>query len=272
MAKVELMDAPWIHSFIIEGDEDGGIGLSQINRRDFLFTSTIRYIGEETGLEGRIPDSSIEMARMVSPERMPITDLVSVPTFLRWLVGRYGVHTPAALIHDWLIPTPSDPHVPEMTDPLADRYFRFMLKDLGVRVIRRWLMWTAVAMRTRIKSGWIRSMLLIVWLLASLAGMAAFGIAVASLFGADWSGWPTDVIDAAGGEWLLILLAAAAPFVFAVLWGKQYGAGILAAYTAPWVVPPTVFAAGGYLIYLILEVLMSPFDAQGDEPYRYKYF
>ncbi len=266
------MDAPWVDSFIIEGDEDAGIGLSQINRREFLLTSTITYVGEITGLEGKLSEDSIALARNVSPERMPITDLVSVPPALQWFVGRYGVHTPAALIHDWLIPTPSDPPVPGMTDPLADRYFRFMLKDLGVRVIRRWLMWTAVALRTRIKSGRLKALLLIIWLAASVTGMAAFGLAVASLLGVELSGWYTDVVAAAGGEWPLIFVAAAAPFVFAALWGKQYGAGILAAYSAPWIVPPTVFVAAGYVIYAILELLVSRADEEGDEPIHYKYF
>jgi len=266
------LDAPWIYSFEIEGDEDGGIGLSQINRREFLFTSTIRYVGAETGLEAKLSAEAIEMARTVSSDRMPITDLVSVPTALRWFVGRYGVHTPAALIHDWLIPSPSDPPVPGMTDQLADRYFRFMLKDLGVRVIRRWLMWTAVAMRTRFTSGFLRAALLLVWLAASLTGISAFIVAMISLADVSLPGWMADVIDAVGGEWAMVAIAAAAPFLFAILWGRQYAAGIFAAYSAVWITPPTVFATVGYAVYLILEVILSPADQKGDEPYRYRYF
>lgn len=70
----------------------------------------------------------------------------------------------------------------------------------------------------------------------------------------------------------MIAIAAAAPFVFAILWGRQYAAGIFAAYSAVWITPPTLFAAAGYGVYLMLELILSPADKKGDEPYRYKYF
>ena len=46
------------------------------------------------------------------PVRLPRTDLASVPLPLRWLVSNYGVHTPAALIHDWMIDTEPIPDRP----------------------------------------------------------------------------------------------------------------------------------------------------------------
>jgi hypothetical protein len=47
--------------------------------------------------------------------------------------------------------------------------------------------------------------------------------------------------------------AAAAPALFAGLWGRQYGAGLIAGLTVPWLLPPTVLAMVGYAIYWALE-------------------
>ncbi|MEN8238995.1 MAG: DUF1353 domain-containing protein [Actinomycetota bacterium] len=251
-----MTSGPWLNSFEIDGDPNGYISLDQMGRKEFRLNSTITYIGAETGLEGMLSDDALAAIRTVTPEKLPTTDLVSVPTVLRWFVGRYGVHTPAALIHDWLIPQPSTPEIPGMTNEYADRYWRFMLDDLGVRLIRRWLMWAATAARTRWQRDRTGKLLLSVWLLASLAGIAAF------------------VFGLIKGNASVIILAALAPLVFAPLWGRQYGAGIVAAYSAPWIVPPTVFAAGGYVVYLVGEWIISGLwpSRSGSQPFRYEDF
>lgn len=85
-------------------------------------------------------------------------------------------------------------------------YLRFMLQDVGVRFLKRWIMWSAVAMRSRwVASAWKRA-LVIMWLLAAAAGMTTF------------------VLAAADGDIGRMAAAAAAPAIFAFLWGKQYGA------------------------------------------------
>lgn len=247
--------APWVGSFRVEGHPAGHIALRQIDRKQFALDSSLTYVGRETGLEGRLDPDRIAEVRTVTPRTLPVTDLASVPTPLRWLVGRYGVHTPAALVHDRLIG--ADARVPGMTDADADRYFRFMLRDLGVRLIRRWLMWAAVALRTRWKSGWVNRIGLVVWMAGSLAGMTAFGV-----------GW-------LAGDRVTVVGAGLAPLAFALLWGRQYGAGVVAAYAAPWIGPPTLFAAGGYLVYAVAEWAASLFlgpKTGGTEPYRYKSF
>jgi hypothetical protein len=236
-----MTPTPWLGSFKVEGDPSGGIRLEQVDTKHFELHSTVRYIGRRTGLEDYLSEDALTEIRVVSPEKLPTTDLTSVPGVLRWFAGRYGVHTPAALIHDWLIPQPSTPVIPGMTDQYADRYFRFMLEDLGVPVIRRWLMWAAVAARSRWQQGLLQKMFLTVWFIASVAGMAAFIY-----------GW----VD---GNILLVVAAALAPFIFALLWQRQYGAGIVAAYSAPWIVPPTIFALAGYGVYLMLEWIVGIF-------------
>ncbi len=235
--------APWVisGSFEVEDDPSGKINLDQIDARRFALHSVVTYVGAETGLEDKVPEATLDRIRRVSPDILPVTDLASVPQLLRWFAGRYGIHTPAALIHDWLIPQSVDPPLEGMTNEYADRYFRFMLGDLGVPLIRRWLMWAAVAARTRLTSGRLTATLLVAWIVASVIGMAVFIAGIVT------------------GNAVAIAAAALAPLLFAGLWGRQYGAGIVAAYSAPWILPPTLFAGAGYLVYLALEWFVGLF-------------
>ncbi|MFD6158194.1 DUF1353 domain-containing protein [Nocardia sp. NPDC060256] len=66
------------------------------------------------------------------------TDFASVPRALVWLVPRYGAYTRAAILHDYLRST----HAVSIAD--ADGIFRRCLRELGVAVPRRWMMWAAV--------------------------------------------------------------------------------------------------------------------------------
>lgn len=247
--------APWASSFQIEGDPSGHIVLKQMDGKAFELGSTITYIGDETGLERKLDPVIIDALRWVSPERLRDTDLTSVPLPLRWLVSNYGIHTPAALIHDWMIDE-GPPVIGGLTPQYADRYFRFMLRDLRVRWIRRWMMWAAVALRTRWKTGRRHKVMLGIWVIAALAGMGAF------------------VAGFVIGSPVLVIVATIAPFAFALLWGRQYGAGIVASFNAPWVLPPTVIGSIGYGIYAFLEWLVSKLSrgGSGDQPYGYQDF
>ena len=94
----------------------------------------------------------------------------------------------------------------------VDRYFPFMLQDLGVRWAKRWLIWAAVAFRSRWEAhGWKR------WTLIAWAAMALAGSVV--LVGA--------LID---GNGVLAAAALVAPLLASPLWGRQAGAGLIAAY------------------------------------------
>ena len=229
----------WRDSFRVEGFPDGRIPLSQIDAESFHLGAQITYVGERTGLESRLSDTALAEIRTVEPCDLAVTDLASVPAVFQWLVGRYGVHTPAALVHDALIGQPE--RLPEgMTEAHADRYFRFMLEDLGVPWLRRWLIWTAVALRTRwfaeATPGWKRPRWwLALWVAASVAGMVAVVRA----------GIDTD--------WNRMVIALLMPIPAAALWGRQYGAGLIAAYTAPWVLPPAAVGLAGFGFYWLLE-------------------
>lgn len=246
---------PWAASFLVDDTAGGPIRLHQVGVKTFALESVVRFVGEHTGLEGKVADPVIDEIRQVGPTQLPVTDLASVPQSLHWFVSPYGTHTPAALIHDRLIGI--DPPLAGLTDAYADRYFRSMLQDLGVRWIRRWLMWTAVALRTRSKAGGALLGGLVVWTLASLSGMS---LAVVALVHRDWG---------------LLIITALAPFAFALLWGRQYGAGLLAALAAPWILPPTVLGGIGYGIYALLECIAGRFvdrDTTSPEPLSYGSF
>jgi hypothetical protein len=162
---------------------------------------------------------------------------------MRWFESPYGAHTLAAILHDDLIV--DEPNAgPLEDDTLSDRFFREMMKSAGVPWLKRWIMWSAVALRTRWAVGGIRRLSVLVWLVLSATGITSFGWAV----GSATFGWD-DPVD----TWALLVVALVLPFVAAFLWGKQYGAGIVAAIAALWILPAAALAGLGYLAYLVLE-------------------
>src|SRR4051794_8737219 len=76
------------------------------------------------------------------------TDFASVPTAFTWLIPRYGRYTKAAILHDWLC-TRAERGEFRWAD--ADGIFRRVMRELGVPVLRRWLMWTAVRLHSIVK-------------------------------------------------------------------------------------------------------------------------
>jgi hypothetical protein len=66
------------------------------------------------------------------------TDFASVPRPFVWLLPRYGLYSRSAILHDYLwrydIVSRRD----------ADGLFRRSMRELGVSVPRRWIMWAAV--------------------------------------------------------------------------------------------------------------------------------
>lgn len=241
----------WGDSFIIDdGAGDGFIRLAQTGRNSFRLESSIEYAGE-TGLEERGLDvAALKMLRRLDPSDLDETDLASIPAPMRWWVNTYGVHTPPALIHDRFI----GGELPNgVTEADVDRYFRFMLKDSGVRFLKRWIMWSATALRTRALGGGRKTASVVLWALLAILGTAGF------------------VVSAATGQWLLAaVLGVAAPAVMSSLWGKQFGAGLVAAWlVVPWLVPPLLVTSLFLLFYVVAETglrfILNPSNA-GSEP------
>jgi hypothetical protein len=233
---------------------DGSVGLVQIDRKQFLVENPFRYADDRTITmlqerlvrNGKTIDqarAAVEDARTFSPSTENPTDLASIPRYLRWFESAYGAHTLAAIIHDDLI-VEAPNGGPLEDDTLSDRFFREMLKSADVPWLKRWIMWAAVALRTRWAVGGVRRLSVLVWVLLSAVGIASFVWA----FGSIAFGWD-DPID----RWALLGIAVALPVVAAPLWGKQYGASLVAAVAALWILPATALAGVGYLVYRILE-------------------
>jgi uncharacterized protein DUF1353 len=70
------------------------------------------------------------------------TDFASVPRVVTWLVPRFGAYTLAAILHDWLCSVGIASGV--VTPREADGLFRRVMRESGVPVLRRWLMWAGV--------------------------------------------------------------------------------------------------------------------------------
>lgn len=66
------------------------------------------------------------------------TDFASIPRLVVWLIPRYGIYTRAAILHDFLCSTRP------VSRADADGLFRRSMRELGVSVPRRWMMWAGV--------------------------------------------------------------------------------------------------------------------------------
>jgi hypothetical protein len=239
---------PWGTAFLVDGRTDRPITLVQVTAKDFCLCNHIQYVGE-TGLDkAKFPDLATALQRDpcdMSVAHPDTSDLASIPRFFRWFENTYGRHTPAALIHDNLIsPTPNGG--PLHDDAASDRLFRFMLQAVGVPFFKRWIMWAAVAYRTRWAVGGLRRAALVVWVLLAAAGIVSFIWAIVALATGG---------DGPGGinAWLLVGIALVGPLVAGILWQRQWGAALVTAAGAPFVLPPAVIAALGYTIYWLLE-------------------
>jgi hypothetical protein len=86
-----------------------------------------------------------------------VTDFASVPRLVTWLLPRYGDYTRAAILHDYLWDRG------EVTTKDADGLFRRSMRELGVSIPRRWMMWAAVrtasAMRGATAKDWLAYLL-----------------------------------------------------------------------------------------------------------------
>ena len=88
-----------------------------------------------------------------------LTDFATVPRVVVWLIPRFGRYTLAAILHDWLVTEGLRSGV--VTSREADGLFRRVMRESGVPVLRRWLMWCGVrwgALTSALRrSGWVYS-------------------------------------------------------------------------------------------------------------------
>lgn len=104
------------------------------------------------------------------------TDFASVPRVLRSIVSETGVHTRAAVLHDYLLHT-------DITAADADGIFRRVLREAGVGFILRNLMWAAVrfgsGMEDASRKEWLQ--MAIITALAFIAVLMALTVVIAGV-------------------------------------------------------------------------------------------
>ena len=260
MAGPSDSEEPWCAWPVAPGsgfevnDPKGIVGLVQTDPKQFRVTRPFRFTDGTVqkmlvdrllrdGMTQEEALTAVEDARTFTPRDENPTDLASIPRYMRWFESSYGLHTLAAIIHDDLIvDKPNDGAL--KNDTLSDRFFRAMMKSAGVPWLKRWIMWAAVALRSRWAVGGLRRASVVTWLVLAVVGMGSFGWFIGSWL-LDWSH--------PGSAWQLLAVALLLPFAAAPLWGKQYGAGLVAAIAGLWILPPALFAGAGYVVYLAIE-------------------
>lgn len=237
---------------------DGQVEVAQLTRKNFEVRTRFEFSRPETLAhyttrlidEGFSPEEAhqrLETARSVV-DIPQTTDFASVPQFLGWFERSYGRHTLAAILHDNLIvDTPNDGALG--SDTMADSFFRDMIEAADVPFIKRWLMWTAVAARTRWAVGGRRRWSVIIWAILGVIGVGTSAYSLLAWLMGNMA--PTTVLS-------IFALAFALGVVASPLWGRQYGAGLVAAVTGIWVIPATVFVLLGLVTYCLSERLLRP--------------
>ncbi len=191
-------------------------------------------------------DDTTRRVFTVPPGETFETDLASVPQLFTWLVPKSGTHLPAALVHDHLVDDQAvDRHE-------ADRIFRDAMGDLGVGFLRRWLMWTAVSLKTIQKRG---STMLRVGAFGSIALTALLGLlATANLFTdrtlVPWMGSRGLVAEIGLG----LAGAVVIPIVLgALFWPPIRIAGVIAGVAIALLLHAIVLTGAVYGFYSLIE-------------------
>lgn len=217
-------------------------------REKFTLEQPIAYWDEEVGA-------------VIVPDNLDgfDTDLTSVTRFFTWLVSTTGVHLPAALVHDGLIPgsTAGSSYVAsrEIDRVTADRIFRSGMHDLGTSWLLRWLIWAGVATATM----WTGPD--VVWrkrlaVATTVAVVVVLGVlATIDLFDCreilPWMGdrplWQEVVIGAA--------MAVVVSAVLSVLWWEQWRAGVFIGVALALMLHVTVALVIVYAVIATLDAL-----------------
>lgn len=193
------------------------------------------------------------------------TDFASVPTLFTWLVPKTGAHLPAALLHDGLVGgsdyvATGHPGVPDPVDRVgADLVFRRAMRDTGIPLIRRWLVWSAVTLGT-IWAGsekWSRGRHLRYRAPAvgSLVLVAALGVAATlDLFDVvAWLPWMGAdrgfLLELVGG----LAGAIVIPLLLGLTWGRFAVAGAVTGIALAVLLHVTVLLLGLTGVYLAAE-------------------
>jgi hypothetical protein len=209
----------------LASDRPAEVLLRQVSPRKFKLAQPFRYDDGERQFEIREND---------------VSDLASVPKVLTWLIPRYGRHTLAALLHDHLQKKELG-----VSSQEADTMFRNAMGETSVPLARRWLIWSAVALRTQWQLGGLSKLRAGAYaLLYCLAG-AVLGPA---LLVGTVAGW------ASLGTWAAAaLVVLASPLVLCWVWGRHWMLGLLGGYILFAISFPVTVVLMVAAIYLAVE-------------------
>jgi hypothetical protein len=186
------------------------------------------------------------------------TDFASIPFFASWLVPRDGTHTPAAILHDALGQRKTDP--PLTDDVEVDRIFRDAMAHLGVALLRRWMMWAAVMLRTLCKrvpqparaTWWLRVGLAL-GVLVPYGVLASLDLIDAGAIAAPWMGEGTGWFELRRGAVVALGALVATPLLFFEHWRV----GMVIALAVIPLAFPMALATAAYGAYFVLETILA---------------
>jgi hypothetical protein len=202
------------------------------NAEIFYLDTPIGYLDKEFG---------VFLIPFDGPVKSFDTDLASVPQLFTWIVPKTGTHLQAALLHDGFTPPADHTYFgPAVTQQQADRMFRDAMDSLGTGTVRQWLVWTAVAIATDVKSIWSSPALSIPCRIGKAARHALLAIvilllgtmATLDLFDAanilPWMGTRSTAYELTTGALVALIVPAvlALPFLKGGLYTAAYLLGI----------------------------------------------
>jgi hypothetical protein len=132
---------------------------------------------DATGRRWRFSDVLHYVGRYISVT-IPIgyvTDWATVPRLMWPIVPPTGKYNKATGVHDYLITEFLDKGLPDVTSAQVDAEFRHAMRDCGVRLTLRWVMWAGVRWaapftKSRRSWGWFKT-------LPALLGVSAAALA-----------------------------------------------------------------------------------------------
>jgi hypothetical protein len=197
-----------------------------------------------------------------------VTDLASIPRLFMWLVPGLGTHLPAVVLHDGLVVEPGSPptHLgPPVGREEADRILRDAMASLGTPRLRRWLMWTGVALATAWSTlrphWWWRTLVV-----ATIAIVAVLGtIATLDLIDVwdvlPWMGDRPWWVELIGGA----VAAVAIPLAVSVLWWRRWRVAAITGVALAFLLHVTAVLFVLYGIYWVAETVVSAPEGTGPD-------